>query len=68
MHITGSIGMENPDHEYLIIFNRGGLTIPSRSLGNYVCDAFAALTVTENVLINQSKLTSRNVTKEFFYI
>ena len=68
MHITGSIGMENPDHEYLIIFNRGGLTIPSPSLVKYVCDAFAALAVTENVLINQSKLTSRNVTKEFFYI
>ena len=64
MHITGSIDMENPDHEYLIILNRGGLTIPSPNLVNYVCDAFAVLSVTENVLINQSKLTSRNAAKE----
>ena len=24
MYITGSIDIENPDHEYLIILNRGG--------------------------------------------
>ena len=64
MHITTSIDMENPDHEYLIIFNGWGLTIPSPNLVNCVCDAFAALSLTENVLINQSKLTSRNVAKE----
>ena len=60
IHIAGSIDMENPDHEYLIILNRRGLTIPSSNLVNYVCDAFAVLRATENVLINQSKLTSRN--------
>ena len=64
MHITGSIDMENPDHEYLIIFNGGALTIPSTNLMNYVCDVFAVLSATENVLINQSKLTSRNAAKE----
>ena len=64
MHITGSIDIENPDHEYLIILNRGGLTIPSPNLVNYVCDAFAVLSATENILINQSKLTSRNAAKE----
>ena len=64
MHITGSIDIENPDHEYLIILNRGGLTIPSPNLVNYVCDTFAVLSATENVLINQSKLTSRNAAKE----
>ena len=64
MHITGSIDMENPDHEYLIILNRGGLTIPSPNLVNYVCDAFAVLNATENVLSNQSKVTLRNTTKE----
>ena len=64
MHITGSIDIENPDHEYLIILNRGGLTIPSPNLVNYVCDAFAVLSVTENILINQSKLTLRNAAKE----
>ena len=64
MHTTGSIDMENPDHEYLIILNRGGLTIPSPNLVNYVRDIFAVLSATENVLINQSKLTSRNAAKE----
>ena len=31
---------------------------------NYVCDGFAVLSATENVLVNQSKLTSRNAAKE----
>ena len=64
MHITGSIDMQNPDHEYLIILNRGGLTIPSPNLVNYVCDAFAVLNATESAFINQSKLTLRNAAKE----
>ena len=63
MHITGSMDMRNPDHEYLIILNGGELTIPSPNFVNYVCDAFAVL-ITKNVLINQSKLTSRNAAKE----
>ena len=63
-HITGSIEIENPNHEYLIILNRGGLTIPSPNLVNYVCDAFGILSATENILINQSKLTLRNAAKE----
>ena len=63
IHITGCIDLENPDHEYLITLNRGGLTVPSSSLVNYVCDAFAVLSVTENVL-NRSKLTARNAAKE----
>ena len=40
MHITGSIGMENLDHEYLFILNRRELAIPSPNLVNYVCDTF----------------------------
>ena len=54
IHITGSVDVKNPDHEYVIIFNREGLTIPSPNLVNYVRDAFAVLTATGNVLINQS--------------
>ena len=49
MHITGYIDMENPDHEYLIILNRGGLTIPFPNLENYVCNILAVLNATENV-------------------
>ena len=56
--------MKKPDHECLIILNRGGLTIPSPNHVNYVCDAFAVLSATENVLINQSKITSRNAAKD----
>ena len=54
MHITGFIGIKNTDHEYLIILNEGGLTIPSQNL----------VSATENILINRSKLTSRNAAKE----
>ena len=63
IHITGCIDLENPDHEYLITLNRGGHTVPSPSLVNYVCYAFAVLSATENVL-NRSKLTARNAAKE----
>ena len=63
IHITGCIDLENPDYEYLITLNQGGLTAPSSSLVNYVCDAFAVLSATENVL-NRSKLTARNSAKE----
>ena len=51
--------MENPDHEYLITLNRGGLTIPPPN---------QLLSATENALINQSKLTSRNAAKKLVYI
>ena len=60
----GSKDIENPHHEYLIILNRRGLTIPSPNLVNDVCDAFDVLSATENILINQSKLTSRNAVKK----
>ena len=63
MYITGSIDMKNPDHEYLFILNLG-LTVPSLNLVKYMRDAFAVLNATENFLINKSKLTSRNATKE----
>ena len=64
MHITGSIDIRNPDHEYLIILNRGELTIHSPNYVNYACDALAVLSATENILFHQSKLTSRNAAKE----
>ena len=64
MHITGSTDMENPDHEYLIILNRGGPTIPSPNLENYVCNIFAALNATENV----RQMISRNAAKKLFHI
>ena len=32
MHVTGSVDMENPGHKYVIILNRGGLTILSSNL------------------------------------
>ena len=38
--------------------------MPSPNYVNYACDAFAVLRITENVHINQSKLTSRNAAKE----
>ena len=60
----GSIDMENPDHEYLIILNLGGLTIPSSNLVNYVFDAFAVLSATENALNNQAKLIMQSIAKE----
>ena len=62
IHITGSIDIENPDDEYLISLNRGGLSFPSSNLVNYVFDAFPVLSATE-LLIKQSNLISRNASK-----
>ena len=64
MYITGYIDMENPDHEYLIILNWGGLTIPFPNLENYVCNILAVLNATENV----RKLISKNAAKRLFHI
>ena len=64
MHITGSIDIENPDHEYLIILNRGGLTIPSPNLVNYVCDAFAVLSARKTYVFN---IVNINVFVRFFF-
>ena len=50
MHITDSISIKNPGHGYLNILNRGGLTMPSTNLVSYVCDAFAVLSATENLI------------------
>ena len=63
IHITGSIDIENPDNEYLISLNRGGLTFPSSNLVNCALDAFPVLSATE-LLIKQSNLISRNASKE----
>ena len=49
IHITGFIDMQNLDHEYLIILNRGGFTIPFPNLENYVYNIFAVLNATENL-------------------
>ena len=64
MHITGSIDIENPDHEYLIILNRGGLTIPSPNLVNYVCHAFAVLSARKTYVFN---IVNINVFVRFFF-
>ncbi|XP_065673901.1 uncharacterized protein LOC136090852 [Hydra vulgaris] len=38
-----NIDESNPDHTYLTIISRGGLTIPSPSLMDYVCTSFAMI-------------------------
>lgn len=44
--IEKSISVKNPDYSYIEILSRGGLTIPSMNLANYVCSAFAMLDFT----------------------
>ena len=53
-HLTGIISESNPDHAYITILNRGGLTIPSTSLTDYVCTSFAILSFTENSVIKSN--------------
>ena len=53
-HLTGIILESNPDRAYITILNRGGLTIPSTSLTDYVCTSFAILSFTENSVIKSN--------------
>ena len=53
-HLTGIISESNPDHAYITILNRGGLTIPSTSLTDYVCTSFAILSFTKNSVIKSN--------------
>ena len=41
--MSGNLVLENSDFSYFQILSRGGLTIPSINLVNYVCTAFAIL-------------------------
>ena len=41
--LSSDSGAENRDLSYVIISSRGGLSIPSTNLVNYVCTAFAIL-------------------------
>ena len=42
-YAVGQIKGDDTDSAYLKIISRGGLTVPSYSLSNYVCEAFALL-------------------------
>ena len=48
--LTGDSGAENPDFLYVQILSRGGLTIPSANLVNYVCAAVAILEFVDDVI------------------
>ena len=56
--LTGDSGAENPDFLYVQILSRGGLTIPSANLVNYVCAAVAILEFVDD-LITKSGLPVR---------
>ena len=55
---VGVLSTDNPDHDFIQILNRGGLTVPSSDLTDYVCTAFAILESTEK-LITSSGLPAR---------
>ena len=57
-YVVGEYSESNPDHSYIGILNRGGLTIPSTTLLEYVCSVFAVLDWTQSVL-KQSKIPDR---------
>jgi hypothetical protein len=56
--LKGRLSADNPDHTYIQTLSRGGLTIPSSELTEYVCTAFAILQHTENI-IRSSELDER---------
>ena len=56
--LTSDSGADDPDFSYVHILSRGGLTISSANLLNYVCTAFAILEFV-NDLITKSGLPVR---------
>ena len=48
---------------YLNLLSRGGLTVPSSSLANYVAHAFSALSVTEKIIGRYQSLPTRSAAK-----
>ena len=48
--LTGDCGAENPDFLYVIILSRGGFTISSTNLVNYVCTAFTILEFADDLI------------------
>ena len=57
-HAVGEIKEDDADSGYLKIISRGGLTVPSYSLSNYVCETFALLDYF-NEIINKSDIPAR---------
>ena len=52
-YAVGEIKEDDADSAYLKIISKGGLTVPSYSLWNYVCEAFALSTTSMKLLTNQ---------------
>lgn len=64
-----SITSDCPDFSYMQILSRGGLTIPSINLANYVCTAFAILDVLSGAILKSkliSRLAAEHVLKHIF--
>ena len=57
-HVVGVFSTSNPDHAYIKTLSRGGLTIPSSNLTEYVCTTFAVLDWINSAL-KQSKIPVR---------
>ena len=61
-YAIGEIKEDDADSAYLEIISRGGLTVPSYSLSNYVCETFALLDYF-NEIINKSDIPARTACK-----
>ena len=57
-YTVGEIKEDDADSAYLKIISRGGLTVPSYSLQNYVCEAFTLLDYF-NEIISKSDIPAR---------
>ena len=67
-HLTGKLSEDNEDHNYIRILSRGGLTIPSVSLTDYVCSAFSVLSLAESTIIKSSLRSRRAAEITLSYI
>ena len=62
-HSISTDNAENINNEYLLLISRGGLTVPTNIMANFVVHAFSALSISEKTIQKYPFITARNAAK-----
>ena len=62
-HLISTDNAENINNEYLLLISRGGLTVPTNIMANFVAHAFSALSTSEKTIQKYPFIAARNAVK-----
>ena len=62
-HLISTDNAENINNEYLLLISRGGLTVLTNIVANFVAHAFSALSISEKTIQKYPFITARNAAK-----